>query len=109
MEGSAHPDDMSGDLSQAAEQAHRTIDRVSKMARPAVERIASSAHSAVDGLANATCQVAETIGRRGEQLMDAEARMINSTRSYISRYPMTSLGIALAAGLLLSRMLASPR
>lgn len=109
MEGSAHPDDMSGDLSQAAEQASKAIDRVSKMARPTVERIAATAHSAVDGLANATCQVAETIGRRGEQLMDAEARMINSTRVYIGRYPMTSLGIALAAGLLLSRMLASSR
>lgn len=109
MEGSTHPDDMSGDLSQAAEQASKAIDRVSRMARPAVERIAASAHSAVDGIANATCQVAETLGRRGGQLMDAETRMIDSTRSYITRYPMTSLGIALAAGLLLGRMLASSR
>lgn len=104
MEG-AHPDDMTGDLSQAAEQAHRAIDRVSKLTRPAVERIATSAHSAVDSIANATCQVADTLGRKGEQLMDAEARMVGSTRGYISANPITALAIALAAGVLLSRMM----
>lgn len=107
MEGNARPDHEAGDLSQAAQQASRTIDRVSKMARPAVERIASSAHSAVDGIASATVSAAERLGRRGSQLMDVEARMVHNTRGYIERYPLTSLGIAVVAGALLSRLLSS--
>lgn len=107
MEG-AHPE-YSGDLSShAAEQASKTIDRVSKMTRPAVERVASSAHSAVDSIANATCQVADTLGRKSQQLMDAESRMVASTRSYIGANPLTALALALAAGVLISRMLAPP-
>ncbi len=108
MEG-AHPE-YSGELSsQAAEQASKTIDRVSKMTRPAVERVASSAHSAVDSIANATCQVADTLGRKGQQLIDAETRMIGSTRGYISANPVTALAIAVAAGVLISRLMAPPR
>lgn len=106
MEG-ANRDDISNDLSEAAQQASRTIDRVSRAARPAVERIASGAHSAVDSIANATCQVADTLGRKGEQLMNAEARMVGHTRSYISAKPMTSLAIAIGIGVLISRMLST--
>lgn len=107
MEG-AHPE-YSGELSShAAEQASKAIDRVSKMTRPAVERAAASAHSAVDSIANATCQVADTLGRKSQQLIDAEARMVGSTRGYIAANPITALAIALAAGVLISRMLAPP-
>jgi ElaB/YqjD/DUF883 family membrane-anchored ribosome-binding protein len=70
-----------------------------------IDKASNSAHEAVDKIANATTQAAEAIGEKGEQLKNAEQQMMNNCRSYIHNNPVTSLGIAVAAGFLLSRIL----
>jgi ElaB/YqjD/DUF883 family membrane-anchored ribosome-binding protein len=72
-----------------------------------VERIASGAHQAVDKIAGAAGQAAETIGVKGEQLKKAQVRAMEQCRGYVRDYPVTSLGIAIAAGFLLSRLWSS--
>ena len=92
-------------VDQASAGAHTVIDKVSDAARPMVDRVASGAHQAVDKIAGAAGQAAETLGVRGEQLKDAQMRAMEQCSGYVRDNPLASLGIAIAAGFLLSRLL----
>lgn len=70
-----------------------------------IDKASHSAHEVVDKIANATSQAAEAMGEKGDQLKSAEQRMMNQCRGYVHDNPITSLGIAVAAGFLLSRLL----
>ncbi|MFD2272193.1 hypothetical protein ACFS07_16230 [Undibacterium arcticum] len=94
---------MASSLDQVSAGAHNTIDKVSGAARPAVDRIASGAHQAVDKLAVA----AGTLGSKGDQLKEVQARLMEEARVYVRENPVTSLGIAAGIGYLLSRVFSS--
>ena len=85
--------------------AHDTINSVSDAARPAVERMTSSAHEAVDKVAGVATQAAETLGKKGEQLKSVQENVVESARGYMRDHPVASLGVALATGYILSRLL----
>ena len=70
-----------------------------------IDKASNSAHEAVDKIASATNQAAETLGEKGEQLKNAEQQLMENCRGYVRDNPITSLGIAAAAGFLLSRLL----
>ena len=70
-----------------------------------IDTASQSAHEAVDKIASATNKAAETLGEKGEQLKNAEQKLMESCRGYVQDNPITSLGIAVAAGFLLSRVL----
>jgi ElaB/YqjD/DUF883 family membrane-anchored ribosome-binding protein len=69
------------------------------------DKVSHSAHEAYDKIADATSQAAEALGKKGEQLKNAEQQIMEDCRVYVRDNPITSLGIAVAAGFLLSRML----
>jgi ElaB/YqjD/DUF883 family membrane-anchored ribosome-binding protein len=71
-----------------------------------VDRLRSGAHSTVDKLANATTQAAEALGQN-EQLKNVEQQFVEDCRGYIHKNPVASLGIAVGAGFLLSRLMSS--
>jgi ElaB/YqjD/DUF883 family membrane-anchored ribosome-binding protein len=102
------PNDGSRTLARTVDQAnsgaHEGIDKVSDAVRPAVDRVASSAHRAVDKMASAAGRAAETLGVKGEQLKNAQVRAMEQCRGYVRDHPVASLGIAVAAGYLLSRL-----
>jgi len=70
-----------------------------------IDKASRSAHEAYDKIANATVNAAEALGEKGEQLQKAEQQLIKSCRGYISGNPIMSVGIAVAAGFVLSRLL----
>ena len=70
-----------------------------------IDKASHSAHEAYDKIASATNQAAEALGEKGEQLKNAEQQLMESCRGYVQDNPITSLGIAVAAGFLLSRVL----
>jgi len=92
-------------VDKAGAGVHGAIDKVSDAARPMVDRIASGAHQAVDKIASAAGQAAETLGVKGEQLKNAQAQAMEQARIYVRENPLAALGIAVAAGYLLSRLL----
>lgn len=92
-------------VDQASAGAHNAIDKVSDAARPMVDRLASGAHQAVDKIASAAGQAAETIGVKGEQLKNAQAQALEQARVYVREHPVAALGIAVAAGFVLSRLM----
>ncbi|HEY8035268.1 MAG TPA: DUF883 domain-containing protein [Methylobacter sp.] len=70
-----------------------------------IDKVSHSAHEAVDKIAGVSYQAAEVLGEKGEQLKNAEMEMIEDYRTYVRENPMKSVGIAVAAGFFLSRML----
>ena len=94
-------------VDQASTGAHDVIDKVSDATRPVVDRIASGAHQAVDKIAIAAGQAAETLGVKGDQLKNAQVQAMEQCRGYVRDNPVTALGIAIAAGFLLSRLWSS--
>ena len=70
-----------------------------------VDKAAKSAHEAVDKIASATNQASEALSEKGNQLKNTEQQLVANCRDYVRENPITSLGIAVAAGFLLSRIL----
>ena len=72
-----------------------------------IERVRSGAHEAVDKAANATSHAANAMGEKSEQLKNVEQQFLENCRGYIHKNPAASLGIAVGAGFLLSRLMSS--
>lgn len=72
-----------------------------------VSRLKSATHEAMDMVAQATSEAAEALSEKGEQLQDLEQHVVKNCRGYIHDNPITSLGIAVGTGFLLSRLLRS--
>ncbi|MEQ1527962.1 MAG: DUF883 C-terminal domain-containing protein [Methylococcales bacterium] len=70
-----------------------------------IDNIANSAHQAVDMIADVSTQAATAIGEKSAQLQNAEQQLLSSCREYVHDNPIASLGIAAAAGFVLSRLL----
>jgi ElaB/YqjD/DUF883 family membrane-anchored ribosome-binding protein len=68
-----------------------------------VDRIASSAHQTVDRIANAANSAASQLNLKAEDLMQAKDRWAEKATGYVKENPFIALGIAVAAGFLLSR------
>ena len=98
---------MARSIDQAAAGTHEAIAKVTDAARPTVDRMASGAHQAVDKIAGVATQAAETLGVKGDQIKEAQARLMEECRGYVRNNPLASLGIAVAAGFLLSRLISS--
>jgi ElaB/YqjD/DUF883 family membrane-anchored ribosome-binding protein len=69
------------------------------------DKVSDSAHATYDKIADATSQAAEALGKKGEQLKKTEQQLMKNCSGFISDNPITSVSIAIAAGLLLSRLL----
>ena len=96
---------MAGRVERASMGAHNVIDKMSDIAQPAMERLSSVAHHTVDKAAGTATQAAAAFNEKRERLRYARARTMEETRDYVRTNPMTSLGIAVAAGFLISRLL----
>ena len=70
-----------------------------------IDKASNFAHEAVDKLAKASNQVADAFDEKSHDIKTAEQRLLNNCHVYIRDNPATSLGIAVAAGFLLSRLL----
>lgn len=100
-----------GALTRATGSAHSAVntmaegaDAAARKARPAIDQIAAMAHQAVDKAAATAGPAADWLGEQGESLNATQKKLMANTCSYISANPMTSVGIALLAGFLISRL-----
>ena len=94
-------------IDKAAATTHDAIQRVTDSARPAVDRVATGAHQAVDKMADFATQTSATLGDKGAQLQDVQARLMEECTAYVRSNPLAALGIAAAAGFILSRVISS--
>lgn len=81
-------------MSQPASSEHATTDRISERAHESVDRVAKTAGKGEEKIRHEAANAKE---RSGETL--------NSVSAFVSDNPVLSLGIAFAAGTLLSGVL----
>jgi ElaB/YqjD/DUF883 family membrane-anchored ribosome-binding protein len=74
----------------------------SKRSADTVERFSTTAHQAVDRAASAASSVAERFGEKGEEFLHMHEDWLETAREYVREKPLQALGIAVAAGYLLS-------
>ena len=102
-----------GELVRAVDEvsaaAHDSVDRMVGAARPAADRLAAGAHRSVDSIAAAASGAADTIGATSAQLKRTQVRVTDQCEAYVRENPWTSLGLAMAAGFLVSRLVGSRR
>jgi ElaB/YqjD/DUF883 family membrane-anchored ribosome-binding protein len=84
-----------------------SAEALSEKAHGGIDRLTSTAHDAVERASSAAAIAADQLGTKGRQLMAARDEWMDSTRIYVREHPVAALGVALAAGYLLSRILSS--
>ena len=93
---------MAGAADDATLRVKPAIDRVSALA---LDRVSALAHHAVDKVAGAAAPTADWLTEQGETLNSSQKKLVDDTCSYVSANPLKSIGVALAAGFLLSRII----
>ncbi|MBY0268639.1 MAG: hypothetical protein K2X06_02045 [Burkholderiales bacterium] len=101
-----------GFLSKASSGAHNAVDSMAgaasdtaRKSQPAIEQVAAMAHQAVDKVAGAAGPTADWLAQQGETLNATQKKLMTDTCSYVSANPLKSVGIALLAGFVLSRII----
>lgn len=92
----------SSSLEQVSDSIHQAVDQLSQAARPAVSRVASGAHEMVDRLASSSSRAAQHLQETGTRLKDGGQQLVRTGKGYVTEHPFRSLGIVVAAGVLLS-------
>jgi len=69
-----------------------------------LNKATARAHGAVDQVADAAAPAAQWLEEQGESLTTGGDKLVDSTCKYVAAHPLQSLGMALAAGYLISRL-----
>ena len=100
-----------GALNKAATGAHYVVERVAgaaddaaRRAIPAIDRAAEYAHRTVDKTVTGVKPAAEWLEEQAKALNATQKKLVSSTRDYVAANPLVSLGMAIAAGFLISRI-----
>lgn len=72
-----------------------------------VERATSGAHEAVDRVAQTATAYAERFGEKAEEWLELKDNWVEGAREYVREHPVAALGIAAAAGYILSMLMRS--
>lgn len=88
---------------------HGSIEKLAEAARPAADRLANAAQQAIDKAVVVATQASDKLSATGEQIQDLRQRAMETARTQVRNKPMVAVGIALAAGFVLSRALRQQR
>ena len=70
-----------------------------------IERVSDGAHRAVDQTADRIGAIADRFGEKADELLEMKEDWLEAARMYVKEHPVASLGIAVAAGYLISALL----
>lgn len=109
---SASPDD--DVLIKTTTGAHAVVSSIADAAdvaarkvKPAIDQVAAMAHEVVDKAAASAAPAVDWIGEQAESLNATQKKLLTGTSSYIAANPLRSVGMAVLAGFLISRVIRS--
>lgn len=94
-------------VDRLAAGAHSGIQAAAEAAHPAIDRLASGAHRAVKSADEAANQATDAMARAGNKAGVKGEELYAAGTSYMREHPMFTIGVAIATGYLLSRLLAT--
>lgn len=80
------------------------IDEASARASAATGRIADRAHGAIDQVSSAVQSAADRVSEKSGEWMERQDEVVQQVRGYVRERPVVALGVAVAVGFLLSRL-----
>jgi ElaB/YqjD/DUF883 family membrane-anchored ribosome-binding protein len=83
------------------------IERVARTAHSAVDRVAGTASSAVERVRTGVHGAMGTVSERMHDLSSRRDMWTDNARDRVREHPLAAVGIALAAGYLIARLLRS--
>ena len=83
------------------------IERVARTAHGAVDRVAGGASAAVERVRSGVQGAMGTVSERMQDLQSNREVWVDSARERVREHPLATVGVALAAGYLLARILRS--
>ena len=106
------PNNSDGTMNKASSAAHAAVDSIAgaadetaRKAKPAIDRVAAMAHQAVDKAAGVAAPTADWLAQQGESLNATQKQLLSDTCDYVAANPLKAIGIALVAGILISRVI----
>lgn len=96
------------DTGTAAAAGSQTLDRAKQSAQEAAERLSEKAHAAAGQMKEGIGEAREALGAGLEDLNALQEEWLASARGYVQEHPLVSVAVALAAGMLLARLLVTP-
>jgi len=98
-------------LNKVAASVHGAVDSLAgaadnavRKATPAIDRVAQAAHQAVNKVADVAGPTADWLSEHGDSLRATQRKVVADTGQYVSENPWKSLGIAVAAGFVVGRL-----
>src|SRR4030095_3371665 len=85
-------------LDNAADQAHRVVDRAKEKAAPVLERAASAPHRTTDNVARASPPAAQWVSENSKQLASRSTELADACSNQVRARPFVSVFAALAIG-----------
>jgi ElaB/YqjD/DUF883 family membrane-anchored ribosome-binding protein len=75
-------------------------DRATKAAHATAETVSHGIHEAADTAG----RVADNLGKKGEQIMESQEKMLNECSGWIRKNPMTAVAVAAGLGYVVSKL-----
>jgi len=75
--------------------------------KQSIDRVSESAHEYVDRAASVASNAAERLGEKADEWMEMKDTWVEGAREYVREHPVAALGIAAAAGYILSMLMRS--
>ena len=94
-------------VDRLASGAHSGINAAAEAAHPAIDRLASGAHRAVNSADEAANNATDALAKAGNKAGEKGEELYAAGASYMREHPMFTIGIAVATGYLLSRLLST--
>ena len=89
----------------SSEFGSSTSDRLASMAHETIDRVTPKANRAEQEVRGAAAKAADSAKHMQEQAVQVTEENLRSMRSYIETNPLTTAGIAFAAGILLMSLI----
>lgn len=105
-------DDADVALNNAASSLHHAVDKAAwaaddaaRMVAPAIDSAVQFAHQTVDKAAGAAAPAAAWLDQQGNSLRASRRTMTTDTERFVAAHPWKTIGVALAAGFCIGRVL----
>lgn len=79
-------------------------DNIADKASDSLSRLSDTAHQTMDRITDATSQAASRLSEKGQDLWERRGEAVDTARTYVREHPIATIGIAIAVGLLISRL-----
>lgn len=81
-----------------------TAEKLAEQASARLSRLSDTAHQTFGRVSDAASHAASRLSERGTELLHLQGRAADTARTYIREHPVAAIGIAIAIGLLISRL-----